>query len=114
MTDVIADPNTYYRIVLGLSIVIVLFLFVSKYLKKYPNFISTGRGELFNIVKKQNFDSQTCFYLMDSCGKYYLLMKVDGKLEKIDSFEKDQLELFDHLNLKKLSVSDLKKEDELI
>ncbi|PCJ21124.1 MAG: hypothetical protein COB02_00630 [Candidatus Cloacimonadota bacterium] len=100
--EVITSPDTYYRIVFGLVVVISLFLFLSKYLKKYPNFIPTGSGELFNVVKKQNFDSKTCFYLVDTCGKYYLFIQFDGKLDKLDVFEKKDLTDLDELNLSNL------------
>lgn len=92
MPEIISDPYTYLRIIFGLFVVISLFMVLSKYLKKYPNFIPTGSGELFNVVKKQAFDSNSTFYLVDTCGKYYLFVQSSGKLEKIDSFSKNQIE----------------------
>jgi hypothetical protein len=106
MPEIISDPNTYLRIVFGLFVVIFLFIFLSKYLKKYPNFIPTGSGELFNVVKKQSFDANTTMYLVDSCGKYYLFLQSAGKLEKIDTFSKDEIE-----NLDQIVLSDVKTQD---
>lgn len=105
MPEIISDPNTYLRITFGLVVVIALFLLLSKYLKKYPNFIPTGSGELFNVVKKQNFDSGTTLYLVDTCGKYYLFLQSAGKLEKIDCFSKDHIENLAEINLSEINTS---------
>ncbi|MCO4783642.1 MAG: hypothetical protein KC646_15050 [Candidatus Cloacimonetes bacterium] len=105
MPDIISDPNTYLRIAFGLFVVISLFIFLSKYLKKYPNFIATGSGELFNVVKKQSFDTNTTMYLVDSCGKYYLFVQSSGALQKVDSFSKEEIE-----NLDSISLPDLQKD----
>jgi len=86
------NTDNYIRIVLGLVGAISLFFLVANFLKKLPQSLTTGQGQLFSILMKQPLGNKRSLCLIRCMGKCYLFYEGVEGLQLIDRFEKGEAE----------------------
>ena len=86
------NPVTYYKIIGGLGATLIIFFIALKGIKKLPAHLISGQGDLFQVIAKQSLDSKNTFYLIQSLGRFYLMLGTPQGLTRIDEFDAEEIE----------------------
>jgi flagellar biogenesis protein FliO len=86
------NPDNYIRIFLGLVGAVSLFFLLASLLKRLPQSLTMGQGQLFSVLMKQPLGNQRSLCLIRCVGKVYLLYEGTEGLQVIDRFDGEEIE----------------------